>query len=166
MRGFIRYVDRFAQVLTWITVGALVFMMVLTCCDIVLRYLRFPIPGTWEIVGFMGAIITSFAMAGLAINRRHVAVEIVVAKLPRPVQKAVFLFVHLLSFGLFALLGYESMKLGYDLRISGEVSPTIHLPFVPVLYGIGFSAFFVALVLLIDFVQVLIGREKPWYKWS
>jgi len=44
-----------ANRLYWIAGSAIVAMMLLTCTDVVLRYFRKPIPGTYELVCFLGA---------------------------------------------------------------------------------------------------------------
>ena len=141
-------------------------MMLLTCSDIVLRLFRHPILGTWEIVGFLGAIVAGFAMARTTIERGHVAVEIVVVRFSLSIQKTIYLVIHVLSLLLFGLLTLECIRYGNDLRIAGEVSPTIQIPFFPVLYGVGFSSLVVFLILFIDFLLVMVGKEKAWYEWK
>jgi len=62
--------------------AAVIIMMLLTCADILLRLLRHPIPGTYEMVGFLGTVIISFSLAYTSIEKGHIAVEILVEKLP------------------------------------------------------------------------------------
>ena len=61
------YVERIARgvarALYWIAGAAIVAMVLLTCIDVVLRYLRTPIPGTYELVCFFGAVAVAFSMA-------------------------------------------------------------------------------------------------------
>ncbi len=139
-------------------------MMGLTCADIVLRLFRRPILGTYEIVGFLGAVVASFAMAQTTIERGHVAVQIVVQRFSPRVQEIIYLITHLLSLLLFALLAYECVRYGNDLQASGEVSMTIQLPFFPILYGIALSAVTVCLVLLVDILLMMTKRAEAWPK--
>jgi len=74
--------------------------------------------------------------------------------------------VQLVSIGLFALLTWECISYGNDLKSANEVSLTLELPFFPVLYGLAFSAFVVCLVQCVDFWRVLTGKEKAWYFWK
>lgn len=139
-------------------------MMGLTCADIVLRLFRRPILGTYEIVGFLGAVVASFAMAQTTIERGHVAVQIVVQRFSPRVQEIIYLITHLLSLLLFALLAYECVRYGNDLQASGEVSMTIQLPFFPILYGIALSAVTVCLVLLVDILLMMTKGAEAWPK--
>jgi len=61
------------------------------------------------------------------------------------------------SFGLFlfALIAWQSAIYADELRLSGEVSLTLELPFYPFVYGIGFSAAAVCLILLSDLYKNL-----------
>lgn len=152
--------------LNYIAGWCLLAMTFLTCADVVLRIFRMPILGTFEIVGFLGAAVASFAMAHTTVRRGHVAVEVLVMHLPRTTQKVVYLITHLLSIFLFLLLAYESVRFGNDLRVTNEVSLTLQIPFFPVLYGIAFSSFVVFLVLAVDFLMVASGKADAWYTWE
>ena len=141
-------------------------MMSLTCVDIVLRLFRRPIVGTYEIVGFLGAIVASLAMAQTTLERGHVAVEVVTNKLSPRVQQVVYLITNLLSIALFSVLAWECVRYGNDLRIAGEVSMTLQLPFFSVVYGIAFASVVVCLVLIVDILMVVTGDAKAWYQWE
>ena len=117
-------------------------------------------------MGFLGAIVASFAMAHTTILRGHVAVELLVMRLPHKVQVVIYLIIHVLSIALFALIAYESILFGNDLRLANEVSLTLQIPFFPVLFGISFACMVVCLVLLVDFWRVLVGQERVWYQWE
>ncbi|MBW2449419.1 MAG: TRAP transporter small permease subunit [Deltaproteobacteria bacterium] len=71
-----------AKKMYWIAGAAIVAMMLLTCADVVLRYFRRPIPGTYELVCFLGAVAVSFAMAHTSIEKGHVSVSFIVALFP------------------------------------------------------------------------------------
>lgn len=141
-------------------------MMFLTCADIILRLFRRPILGTYEIVGFLGAMVAGLAIAQTTIERGHVAVQVVVTRFSPRVQEIIYLITHLLSIFLFALLAWECVGYGNDFRASGEVSLTLRLPFYPVVYGIALSAIVVCLVLFVDILQVLTKRAEVWYQWE
>jgi TRAP-type C4-dicarboxylate transport system permease small subunit len=139
-------------------------MMGLTCADIVLRLFRRPILGTYEIVGFLGAMVASFAIAQTTIEHGHVAVQVVVQRFSSRVQEVIYLITHLLSLLLFVLLAWECVRYANDLWASGEVSMTLQLPFFPVLYGIALSAVTVCLVLLVDILLMMTKGAEAWPK--
>lgn len=128
-------------------------MMSLTVADVILRSFRRPILGTYEIVGLMGAIVIAFAMPHTTLQRGHVAVEIVVSSLSPTAQAIVTLITRILSIILFALIAWECFHYGLDLKVAGEVSMTLRLPFYPILYGIAFAAGAVCLVILSRILQ-------------
>jgi TRAP-type C4-dicarboxylate transport system permease small subunit len=166
MKGLIRLTNRSSRVLNWVAGWSLVGMMFLTCADILLRLFRRPILGTYEIVGFLGAMVAGFALAQTTIERGHVAVQVVVSRFSPQTQKIIYLITHILSIFLFALLAWECVRYGNDFRASGEVSLTLRMPFYPVVYGIAFSAVIVCLVLFVDILQVMTKKAGVWYQWG
>jgi len=58
-----KQLDNLSNAFNWLAAGAILIMMALTCADVVLRLFRHPIPGTYEIVGLMGTVGVSFALA-------------------------------------------------------------------------------------------------------
>lgn len=130
--------------------AAIIGMMVLTCADVVLRLLRRPIPGTFEIVGFLGTVIIAFALAYTSVERGHIAVEFIVEKLPRRAQAAIEAITSIASAALFGLLTWQSFIYASDIRQSGEVSVTLTMPIHPFIYGISVGSALLFLVLLAD----------------
>ncbi len=153
-----------ARILYWIAGIAIVSMMLLTCADVILRlavtlyhkyHLGFlspfqPIPGTYELVMFMGAVAVSFAMAHTSVEKGHVAVSLIVRLLPQRMQAIIGSITTLFGLILFALLSWRSVLHANDLRVSGEVSLTLELPFYPFVYGIAFASAAVCLVLVLE----------------
>jgi TRAP-type C4-dicarboxylate transport system permease small subunit len=63
---------------------SLVFLMLVTLVDVVLRTYGAPILGTYEIVGYAGGIAIGLAMPVTSWRRGHVYVDTFLAWLPRP----------------------------------------------------------------------------------
>ncbi len=160
----IAYLDRISRriswTLFWIAGAAIVAMMLLTCADVVLRYFRMPIPGTYELVCFFGALAVGFAMAHTSVQQGHVAVSVITQLLPSRAQDWVDAVTGVFSLIFFALVGWQSFRYAGQLHASGEVSLTLQLPFYPFVYGIGLSAWAVCLVLLarvLDKIRKAVG---------
>ena len=159
-----------ARILYWVAGIAIVSMMLLTCADVVLRFgvtiyriygWQFlesfrSIPGTYELVRFLGAVAVSFAMAHTSVEKGHVAVSLVVRLFPQRLQGLIESITSTFGFILFALIAWQSTVYANDLRASGEVSMTLQLPFYPFVYGIGLAAGAVCLVLLADLSRNLV----------
>ena len=144
-----------AQKLDMVAAIAIVAMMSLTCADVVLRLFRKPVPGTYEIVSFLGAVAVSFAIAHTSAEKGHVAVNLIVRVLPKRVQGIIESIVSISGIILFALIAWQSVLYGMDCQRTGEVSLTLQLPFYPVIYGVALGAAAVCLVLLVDLVNAI-----------
>jgi len=136
----------------------LIAMMLLTSADVVMRYFGRPIPGTYEIIGFLGAISVGFALAYSQLLHTHVSLDLLVKELPKTLRKTVNLITHLLSLGLFALLAWQSCVYAEHLRVQGVVSPTEQIPYFPVVYGIAFSCIPMCAVIISQMIQTLKQR--------
>ena len=132
---------------------AIVLMMMLTCVDVVLRYFRNPIPGIYELVRFFGVVAVAFAMAYTSVEKGHVAVSLIIRLLPDKIQGLVDCITSLLGLFLFSVISWQSVIYGNSLRVSGEVSLTLQMPFYPFIYGLGISSAVVCLVLIAEFLQ-------------
>jgi hypothetical protein len=97
---------------------AVVVMMLLSCADVALRLFGAPIPGAYEMVGFLGAVIVSFALAYTSLQRGHVAVEVIFEKLPMKAQCFVDAAGNLTGAVLFARISddYKRKILGLNAR--------------------------------------------------
>ena len=142
--------------LFWIAGAAIIVMMLLTCADVVLRYFRKPIPGTYELVCFLGAVAVAFAMAHTSVEKGHVSVSFIVQLFPKRVQRIIESVTGCFGLFIFALIAWQSATYANELRLSGEVSLTLELPFYPFVYGVGFSAVVVCLILLSDLLNTLV----------
>jgi len=132
---------------------AVVAMMLLSFADVALRLFGIPIPGTYEMVGFLGAVVIAFALAHTSLQQGHVAVEVIFEKLPLKGQYFIEAGGHLAGAGLFGLMAWQSLLYGTDLRHSGEVSLTLQMPLYPFIYGISLGCGLLAMVLLVDAVR-------------
>jgi hypothetical protein len=61
---------------------------------------------------------------------------------------------------LFALLGWNLVRFGLDLRASGEVSPTLQLRFYPVAFGLAAAALLEVAVLLCHLAKICRGEYE------
>ncbi len=139
-----------ADLFNWVAAGAIVVMMVLTCCDVVLRFFRHPIPGTYEIVGLLGTVVISFSLAYTTAKKGHIAVEFIVSRFSRTAQNRIDAVNDFLSLILFAVISWQSALYALDLRASKEVSLTVQIPIHPFVFGISLGCGLVCFVLALD----------------
>lgn len=149
-------ITRAADLFNWVAAVALVGMMLLTCADVIMRRsFNQPIPGAYEIVSLLGALLIAFALAYTTAQKGHIAVEFVIQKFSKKTQRAIDAVNHLLGITLFGILAWQSVLYAMDLRASGEVSMTVQIPIHPFVFGIAIGCVLVSLVLVLDFSKSL-----------
>jgi TRAP-type C4-dicarboxylate transport system permease small subunit len=134
----------------WVAATAVAVMMVLTVVDVVMRLFKMPIPGTFEIVGMLGAVAISFSLAYTSIQKGHIMVEVLMQSLPARVQAFFTALYSLASAVFFLFASWVCIDYAVDLINSGEVSATIKMPTYPFVLGVSISALLLALVLFLD----------------
>ena len=158
---FEKFVNSLSSWLNWIAGVGLVAMLALIIADIIgAKLFKWPIPGGIEMVGFLGVVVATFAIAQTQILHGHIEVEFMVTRLPKTAQKAISIFIYSLGMTLFALLSWQSFEFGHTLQSSGEVSMTQEIPFYPLVYSMGFCCIVVFLVLLVQCIMTVIKVRK------
>jgi len=165
MTGKIERLEKFAHSsshrVNWVAGIGLVAMFGLIVADIIgIKFFKHPIPGAIEMVGFLGAVVTAFAIAFTQVRRGHIQVEFFVMRLPKRAQAGVTALVSLLGIALFGLLAWQSYDFGRTLQVTGEVSMTQRIPFYPFVYAVAFCCLPVCLVLLVEFLNSLAKLVK------
>jgi TRAP-type C4-dicarboxylate transport system permease small subunit len=152
--------EKLSKLMSVIAGAALTFIMLLTVCDVFLRYFfDRPIIGTFEIVGLGGAVAIGFAPITSWV-RGHIFVDFFVVKFNKVGQAIINIITRLVGIGLFYLIGHNLIKYAYDLYVSGEVSLTRQIPFYPVAYGMAVCCFIECLVLICDIFKISGGQYE------
>jgi TRAP-type C4-dicarboxylate transport system permease small subunit len=155
LRTLAKSMNRVSVGINRVSAAAVVFIMLLTCADVVMRLFGRPIPGTYELVGYFGAVLVAFAMACTFIERGHISVELLVDRLPARPRAFIEGTGYLLSAVLFGLLAWQSQVYAMDLLESGEVSPTIGIPTWPFVFSLTAGCGMLSLVLFLDGLRQL-----------
>ncbi|HOO38685.1 MAG TPA: TRAP transporter small permease [Deltaproteobacteria bacterium] len=154
-----RFVARIAERVNWVAAAAVVFMMLITTADVIMRAFRHPILGTYEIVGFTGVVVIAFSLPYTSIQKGHIAVEFLVQRLPWLARVIINIINAFISIVLFAVIAWQCAKYAETMKISGEVSSTLQMPTYPFLYGISFGCLLLCVVLFIEFLRQFRGAE-------
>lgn len=134
---------------------AVIIMMLLSVADVVLRLFGKPIPGAYELVGFLGTIVVSFALGFTSLEKGHIAVELLFTKLPQRAQIAIETVTNFLGFLIFGLIAYQAFIYALDIQKSGEVSSTLQMPIYPFIFGMALGFGLLCLILIADFIKSL-----------
>jgi len=160
MSGFLNKVNGLSRFLNVIAGISLTFLMLLTVMDVILRALKKPIVGTYELVAFSGAVVIGFAVPLTSWLRGHIFVDFFILRFSQKVRNIFNITTRCLVIVLFFLIGWNLIKYGMDLQKSGEVSLTLQMPFYPVAYGVAVCCFVECLVLICDVIKIFGGKYE------
>ncbi len=154
IHGISRWLNRIAGLF-------IVLLMFLSFSDVFLRYaFNLPISGTYEISGLMALVFISLSLAQTQIENGHIRVDILIHTLSS--KKKVFLesFSRIVCLCISSVTSWQSFLYARSLAEVGEASQTEKIPFAPFAYIIAAGFAVLSLVLLVNLIDTLIGREK------
>jgi len=138
----------------------LVAMIALTCANVFLRLVWVPVAGTFELMGYLGAVITAFAMGYTQIKKGYIAVDIVVLGFSKRIQKILNALNAIICTGFFALVTWQISKYAANLRETGEVTETLQIIYYPFAYAVSVGCGALTLVFFIEFLKTLIPEKE------
>ncbi len=138
----------------------LVAMIVLTCGNIFLRLVWAPVSGTFELMGYFGAVLTAFALGYTQFSKGHISVDIMVLGFSKGAQRVLNGINDFLCMAFFALVTWKISKYAYNLLETGEVTETLRIVYYPFAYGVALGCAVLSLVFLTDFLRILAGSKE------
>lgn len=138
----------------------LVAMVLLTCSNIFLRLVWIPVRGTFEMMGFFGAVVTAFALGRTQQVRGHIAVDILVKAAPVGLRKILCGISDVIVCLFFMVLGWQVGQKALVLMRSGEVTETLRIVYYPFTAAVALGCLAMALVMVVDLLSICNGRGK------
>jgi TRAP-type C4-dicarboxylate transport system permease small subunit len=138
---------------------ALIGVMLLIVADIIGRKFGFPVPGAYEIVSIMGGLIVGLALPATTRAKGHVSADLLLAKLPQKPRLFLTVATRVIGMAVFMLAGWGMVMMGIRLKMSGEVTAVLALPFYYVAYAIGGALVVQTLVLFAEAVEMINHRS-------
>jgi TRAP-type C4-dicarboxylate transport system permease small subunit len=129
-------------------------MILMTCINIFSRIFGNPLKGTYELMGYFGALVTALALGYTQIKKAHIAVDILVNQFSQTTQLILQAINCLICMVFFSIAGWQIGKLAKTLWQTGEVSETLRIIYYPFTYGVAFGCCLLALVALVDFLKL------------
>ena len=158
---FIDRISRYLnQALIFIAGIFLVAMIVLTCANIFLRLVWVPVSGTFELMGYFGAVLTAFALGYTQLRNGHIAVDIVVLGFSKGVRRVLTAVNDILCMVFFALIAWKISKYAYNLFETGEVTETLRIVYYPFAYGVALGCAVLSLVFFTNFLKGLAQSKE------
>ena len=139
---------------------AVLTLMILATGNVVLRVFHAPFRGTYEIVGFLGAIVIAFALGYTQQRKNHIVVDILTERFSKQTNRVLDMINYFVTMIFFAIIAWQLLVWGNKLVAGAEVSETLKIVFYPFVFSValGFAVF--SLTLLSDFLRTLLGRKE------
>jgi TRAP-type C4-dicarboxylate transport system permease small subunit len=152
--------DLLNKILTFLGGVFLVGMILLTCANIVSRLVWVPIIGTFEMMGFFGAIVTAFALGYTQIKRGHIAVDVLVNTFSNKVKRTLTMINNFICCLFFLIAAWQIAVKAHNLMDTGEVTETLQVIYYPFTYAVAFGCLVLSLTLLTELIQGIIPGER------
>jgi len=146
-------------VFIWSAGLCLAAMILMTCANIFLRVVWLPLKGTYELMGYFGALVTAFALGYTEMKKAHIAVDVLVMLFNRKVQLILQGVNCLICTIFFSLAGWQLSQYATTLWKTGEVTETLLIAYYPFAYGVAGGCLLLALVMLVEFLKLLFTRQ-------
>ena len=158
----------FETIVNWTTrlsgyLGGIVLfgMMMLTTIDVICRYFfNASILGVYEITEFMMVCLVFLSLSFSQKLKGHVAVNILVDRLPNKPKQIFDVFNFLISIILILLIAWMSFDRGIELFHSNRVSGNLTIPVYPFFFMVALGCFAMALEILRDLIAGIRGMVK------
>jgi TRAP-type C4-dicarboxylate transport system permease small subunit len=137
----------------------LVGMILLTSTNIFVRIFWNPISGTYELMGFFGAIITAFALGYTQRTKGHIAVDVLIDTFSPRTRSGIEFINNLVSAVFFGLVAWMLVEKGLTLQRTGEVTETLRIIYYPFTFGAALGCVVLTFVLVVDLLLNLFKRN-------
>jgi len=134
-------------------------MILITCANIFLRLVWIPIRGTYELMGFFGAIVTAFSLGYTQMKKAHTRVDILVDSFSNKTQVILNAVNQFICTIFFVIAGWFIAKYAATLWRTGEVTETLRIVYYPFTYGVAGGCFLIALVMFVEILKLFYGTR-------
>ena len=139
--------------LSFIAGLSLVAMVLVTVGEMVSRMFGKPMAGTIEIIGWLAAVTTAFALGYTQVHQGHVSIDLFVRRLGRLARVAADMVVYLISTAVFVVVTWNVFGYANVLWETGSLSETMKVIVFPWVYLVSLGCAGLTLALLVDFLK-------------
>ena len=139
---------------------SLLALTLLATMNVALRMFHVPASGTYEVVSFLGAIVTAGALGYTQKRKDHIVVDILSERFPAKVKRALDRVSYALILAFFSIVSWQTFVYGTRLLRTGELSETLKIAYYPFVFLVGIGFAVLALTILLDLVETVWTREE------
>lgn len=139
---------------------SLLALTLLATMNVALRIFRVPVSGTYEIVSFLGAVVTAGALGYTQKRKDHIVVDILSDRFPAKVKRALDRVSYALILVFFSIVSWQTFVYGKRMMQTGEVSETLKIAYYPFVFFVSLGFAILTLTILLDLVETVWPREE------
>jgi TRAP-type C4-dicarboxylate transport system permease small subunit len=137
---------------------AVLALMTLATGNVCLRIFGMPYRGAYELVSFLGAVVTAFALGYTQRRKSHIVVDILTETFSEGRKRILDGISYLMGVLFFAIISWVIFRWGMRIAASGEVSETLKIAYYPFIYCVALGFAFLCLTLTMDFLSALLKK--------
>ena len=161
MEAFKRFNEKWAKWFNWVAMFMVAALLSLTVIDIIGSKLRMPIPGGYDITGFILLLVCAFGIAQAEVRGRHIRIDIFLLRFPERIKGVFGVFSNTISAAIIALLVLTSVQYGFYTYNFRVVTLDLLMPHFPFVFVIALGCVPLVLVLIQEiFESIKKAREK------
>jgi len=153
----VNFLDRLSGILNrGLTFAAglfLIAMMLVTVGEMVLRMFGKPMAGTIEVIAWLAAVTTAFALGYTQMHNGHVSIDLFVNRFSRRTRAVLNMLVSFASAVLFIIITWHVFRHAGVLKGTGSLSETMKVIVYPWVYLVSLGCGGLAMVLFVDFMK-------------
>ena len=139
---------------------SLLALTVLATMNVALRIFQVPVGGTYEVVSFLGAIVTAGALGYTQKRKDHIVVDILSEKFPAKVKRALDRVSYAILLVFFSIVSWQTFVYGKRLLLTGELSETLKITYYPFVFLVSAGFAVLALTILLDLIETVWTSEE------
>lgn len=161
MSALEKTIDAMVAAFKYLGAAALAAMMLVTCVDVVCRAVDRPLWGLVEGVSLLATLMLGLSLPVTQRERGHVALDMLVRRLPERAAALVDGLGHLACLAFFAVVAWQSWLYASQLQDNGELSMSLGLPLHFILRLIALAFAGLALTLAADLAASVRRVVRP-----
>lgn len=143
----IKFVDRldkisayFNNFLGWLAAASLMLMVFIVVGNALIRTVYEPFAGTTEVVGWLAAMTTAFALGFTQIQKGYVDIDALMQVFPSYVQRVIRILMDIISLSFFFMVAWKMFEYSLTVAQNGNLSETMGIPYyhLIMLVAVGF----------------------------
>jgi len=139
---------------------ALLALTLLATVNVALRIFQVPVSGTYEVVSFLGAIVTAGALGYTQKRKDHIVVDILSDKFPAKVKRVLDRVSYALILAFFTVVSWQTFVYGKRLLRTGELSETLKIAYYPFVFLVSIAFAVLALTVFLDLIETVWAPEE------